>query len=200
MTGLVFVPLPDGYSDRLETIQTYDEIGEESAMSRPHFWQVAMKMAEDRPLGVGLRNYEYAYNEYDFSNGRFGHGRAVHSSHFQVLAELGYFGAAVWIGQFVVAFIVALRVRRRSRTPGLSPPSAHFMLTVSNCIIVSMTGFLVGGSFISLAINDVTWLTFAVLAGLDRVSAELCDRAAADAKPPIITMPFPVARLSRRTA
>jgi putative inorganic carbon (HCO3(-)) transporter len=200
VTGLVFVPLPDGYSDRLETIQTYDEIGEESAMSRPHFWQVAMKMAEDRPLGVGLRNYEYAYNEYDFSNGRFGHGRAVHSSHFQVLAELGYFGAAVWIGQFVVAFIVALRVRRRSRTPGLSPPSAHFMLTVSNCIIVSMTGFLVGGSFISLAINDVTWLTFAVLAGLDRVSAELCDRAAADAKPPIITMPFPVARLSRRTA
>ena len=198
--GLVFVPLPDGYSDRLETIQTYDEIGEQSAMSRPHFWQVAMTMAEDKPLGVGLKNYEYAYDRYDFSNGRFGHGRAVHSSHFQVLAELGYFGAMVWILQFIVAFIVALRVRARASTTGLSPPSAHFLLTVSNCIIVSMIGFLVGGSFISLALNDVTWLTFAVLAALDRVSAALCARAAADAKPPIMAMPFPVARLARRTA
>ena len=32
--GLTFAPIPDGYFDRLETITNYEEIGEESAMSR----------------------------------------------------------------------------------------------------------------------------------------------------------------------
>jgi len=174
VTGMTFVPLPEGYADRLETIQTYEEVGDGSAISRIHFWQVAMKMAEDRPLGIGLRNYEFAYDNYDSSYGRYGSHRAVHNSHFQVLAELGYAGAAVWIGQFLVAFVVALRVRRRSLTPGLSPESARFLLTVANGTIASMAAFLVGGSFLAMALNDVTWCTFAILAALDRISITLC--------------------------
>ncbi len=156
-------------------------------MSRIHFWEVAAKMAESEPFGVGLRNYEFAYDTYDFSNGRFGHGRAVHSSHFQVLAELGYFGAAVWIGQFGLAFIIALRVRRRSWTPGLSPEVAHCFLTVSTCLITSMTAFLVGGTFLALALNDVTWLTFGMLAALDRISAQLCEEAVKKTAPAVVT-------------
>jgi putative inorganic carbon (HCO3(-)) transporter len=179
---LVFVPIPEDYVDRLETIQTYEEIGEESAISRTHFWQVALAMADDNPFGVGLRNYEFAYDKYDFSNGRYGHGRAVHSSHFQVLSELGYFGALIWAVQFGMGFLVALTVRRRSWTPGLPPESARFLITVSNCIISSMTAFFVGGSFISLALNDVTWLTFSLLAALDLMSARMCDEAKETAK------------------
>ncbi len=53
-----FVPLPKGYLDRIETIQTYEEIEETSALSRLHFWRVAVDMAVDRPLGVGLGNFE----------------------------------------------------------------------------------------------------------------------------------------------
>ncbi|HEV8348401.1 MAG TPA: O-antigen ligase family protein [Vicinamibacterales bacterium] len=172
---LTFVPIPEDYVDRLETIQTYDEIGEESAISRTHFWQVALAMADDKPFGVGLRNYEFAYDKYDFSYGRYGHGRAVHSSHFQVLAEQGYFGVLIWFTQFGIAFFVALQVRRRSWTPGLPPESARFLMSTSNCIISSMTAFFVGGSFLGLALNDVTWLTFSLLAALDIMSARMCD-------------------------
>jgi putative inorganic carbon (HCO3(-)) transporter len=193
--GLVFVPMPDGYAERLDTLNSYEE-DEGSAGSRFHFWEVAKVMADAQPLGVGLRNYEYAYDTYDFSNGRYGHNRAVHSSHFQVLAELGYLGAAVWIGQFTLAFIVALRVRRRSWTPGLSPPHARFLATVSTGLIVSMAGFLVGGSFLAMALNDVTWLTFAMLAALDRIASQLCLEAKkATPEPHVIAPPFvPVAR------
>jgi len=174
---LLFVPMPDGYADRLETIQTYEEVGDDSAISRTHFWQVAMNMAEDQPLGIGLRNFEFAYDTYDFSHGRYGSHRAVHSSHFQVLAEMGYPGVLVWCGEFMIAIVVALRVRARSWTPGLSGEHARFLMSVANCTLASMFGFLVGGSFLGLALNDITWLTFALLASADRISAGLVEEA-----------------------
>ncbi len=55
--ALLVVPIPQSYIDRLQTIQTYNEIGEESAMSRPHFWRVGLDMVSANPLGVGLKQY-----------------------------------------------------------------------------------------------------------------------------------------------
>jgi putative inorganic carbon (HCO3(-)) transporter len=170
-------PLPKGYAARVDTLQTYEQQEDQSALGRLHFWRVAITMAADRPFGVGLRNFDYAYDRYDFSNGAFGSKRAVHNSHFQVLAELGYAGAIIWIVQFALAFWFALRVRRRSRTPGLAPEISRFFLTVANGLICSMVGFIVGGTFIALALNDLTWITFGVLAALDRVSSQICAHA-----------------------
>jgi probable O-glycosylation ligase (exosortase A-associated) len=174
LLALAFVPLPEGYLDRLNTIQTYDEAGQEdeSALGRLHFWRVAIIMAQNRPFGVGLRNYEAAYDTYDFSNGAFARGRSVHNSHFQVLAELGFPGAAIWITLFLVAFALTLRVRSRSKRPELTPDEQHFFFTTSNALTVSMVGFLVGGSFVASALNDVTWLTFALVAAVDRLSSQ----------------------------
>ena len=174
MLAYAFVPLPEGYADRLNTIQTYDEAGQEdeSALGRLHFWKVAVIMAQNRPFGVGLRNYEAAYDTYDFSNGAFARGRSVHNSHFQVLAELGFPGAAIWILLFLCAFGLTLRVRARSKRPELTPEEQYFFFTASNALTVSMVGFLVGGSFVASALNDVTWLTFALVAAIDRLSAQ----------------------------
>jgi probable O-glycosylation ligase (exosortase A-associated) len=177
--AVVAVALPSGYVERVETIGTYEEIGDVSSLSRLHFWKVAMIMAEAEPLGVGLRNFDNAYNRYDFSGGQFGVNRAVHSSHFEVLAELGYFGTFVWIAQFALAFAVAFRVRSRAKTPGLTPDSSRLLRAMSNAIIASMVGFLVGGSFIALALNDLTWLTFGFLAATDRLATSLCAEALA---------------------
>jgi probable O-glycosylation ligase (exosortase A-associated) len=170
---LTVVPIPQDYVDRLQTIRTYDEIGEESAQSRPHFWRVGILMAADHPLGIGLRQYEKAYDRYDFGYGRYGRSRSVHSSHIQVLAEIGYIGMAAWCWLFVVAFVLMLRVRSRSRDPLRTPRERDFLFTVSNALLTSMTGFLIGGSFLSLALNDLTWLTFALVAGLDRLSRQV---------------------------
>jgi hypothetical protein len=38
--------------------------------------------------------------------------------------------------------------------------------------MVSMVAFLVGGAFISLSLNDLTWLTFALVSALDRLSLQ----------------------------
>ena len=70
-----------------------DDERDDSQAGRLHFWEVAVTMANDRPLvGVGHRGYERSYNRYDFSKGSYGTDRAVHSSWFGVLAELGYPG------------------------------------------------------------------------------------------------------------
>lgn len=172
---LFVVPLPSSYTERLSTIRTYEEIGEDSAMSRPHFWKVAVRMAEQNFFGVGLRGYDNAYDKYDFLDGRYGRGRSVHSSHYMVLAELGYPGAFVWGGLLFGSFAIGWRTRARAWSPDLPEEARNFVFTCSNALMVSMAGFMVGGSFLALALNDLTWLTFALLAALDRWSRAACE-------------------------
>jgi O-antigen ligase len=167
---LVVAPIPQSYLDRLNTIRTYEEIGEDSALSRPHFWQVGLQMALARPLGVGLRQYESAYDDFDFLYGRFGKGRAVHSAHVQVLAELGFVGAAIWAGLFAYAAYACVRIRAQSFDERLSAAERQFLFTTANGLLVSMFSFVVGGAFLSAALNDITWLTFALVAALHRVA------------------------------
>jgi putative inorganic carbon (HCO3(-)) transporter len=168
--ALIIVPVPQDYLKRLETIGTYEQVDESSAISRLHFWRVALVIASENPLGIGLFNYEAAYDRYDTSGGIYGQKRAVHSSHFQVLAEQGYPGLLIWIGCFVIAFRAAFRARARSRDPNRSSDSQRLLFTGANALIVSMTGFLVSGAFLAAALNDLTWLTFGLVAALDRLS------------------------------
>jgi probable O-glycosylation ligase (exosortase A-associated) len=176
--GALFVPIPKAYLERLETIRTYDEIGEDSAMSRPHFWRVGLQMGLTHPLGVGIRQYEQAYDDFDTTHGRYGHKRSVHSSHVQVFAELGPLGAAIWAAMFAYAGYVCLRVRARSSDPNLPPRQQRLLFTLANALMTSMAGFVAGGAFLALALNDLTWLTFALVAACDRLS-----RAEPDAVP-----------------
>ena len=190
----MFVTLPEGYTDRVQTIQTYEEVGDTSAISRPYFWRLAVKMAIDYPLGVGLRNYEHMYNRYDELEGLYGTNRSVHSSHFQVLAENGFPGFFVYAFMFAYGIWISLRIRKRSRAPSLAPDDARFLFTSANAVLTSMVGFVVGGAFIAMAHNDITWLTFALVASLDRLAAQM---AVAPAKAPIEAAgaPAPLPRL-----
>jgi putative inorganic carbon (hco3(-)) transporter len=198
---IAFVPIPQSYIDRLETIRTYEEIGEDSALSRPHFWRVGLEMALERPLGVGLRQFEVAYDDYDTSYGRFGRQRSVHSAHVQVLAELGVIGAAIWTALFAYATFLCLRIRFRAGDERFSPDQQRFFFTVSNALLTSMVGFVVGGAFLALALNDITWLTFAMIAAADRLSTQALAEAdtapvrtpAAANVPSLIAAPVPLA-------
>jgi O-antigen ligase len=162
-----YAPMPEGYLDRIETIQTYEEVGDNSAIGRFHFWEVAQAMAQSNPLGVGLRRFDRAYDDYDFSGGQHGGRRSVHSSHFQVLAEVGYLGAAIWIAMFGYAMATCLRIRYRAgRASHLTPDDRRFYVAISTGFAASMVAFIVGGAFIALAINDLTWMTFAGVAAM----------------------------------
>ncbi len=183
--GLVAAPIPLGYFDRVQTIETYREVGEDSALSRLHFWRVAVDMAVDRPFGVGLRNFDQAYDAYDFLQGRYGHNRSVHSSHLEVLAEMGFFGFAVYLMIMVLSVRALLRVRARARLPDLPPEARHFYFTTANALMASLAGFIVAGAFIALALNDLLWFTLALVIALDRLPVE-ATAAAPKASPALI--------------
>lgn len=165
-----FAPKPEGYMERMQTITTYEEVGEGSALSRLHFWQVAYEMAKANPLGVGLRGYDRAYDDHDFSGGAYGSGRSVHNSHLQVLSEEGFAGFTLWVLAFAVAFWICLRMRfSAAKRPGLSDEDRSYYITMSTAFAASMVAFLVGGTFIAVSNNDLTWMTFGAVATLDRI-------------------------------
>jgi putative inorganic carbon (HCO3(-)) transporter len=174
-------PFPAGYFERIGTISQGSEAfgdaaeaPDKSAAGRVHFWRVAVLMARDRPFGVGLGNYEAAYDAYDTSAGMFGSRRAVHSVFFQVLAETGFLGAFTYIALLLHTAFIALRVRRRALSDNYSPRVKRLLFTIANGIAASMAGFVVGGLFLSAALNDVTWFTIGLVAALDQLSLRLC--------------------------
>jgi putative inorganic carbon (HCO3(-)) transporter len=204
IVGLAFVvPLPEGYLDRLATIkdlqEDVDAPKEDVTEGRFHFWGLAIRMAQEQPLGVGMRNFSSQYGGYDPER-EFGRRRDVHSSHFQVLAEQGYLGAAAWIFQFAYGFVIGWKVRKRSRTPSLSKEARTFLETTPTALMVSMAGFFVGGSTISAALNELTWLTFAMLASLDYMSRRMVKEVAAPSpviRPVAVAKPTPVPAVAR---
>jgi O-antigen ligase len=136
----------------MQTIETYDQEG--SAVSRLHFWRVAVAMANANPfLGVGPDCYRAAYNAYDFKRGGHGKRRAVHSAFFGVLAELGYVGAALYGGILFSAVRSCQRVRKLvAPHPQLLPLSQS-----ATALETSLIVFLVGGNFINIQFNEMLW-------------------------------------------
>jgi hypothetical protein len=62
---------------------------------------------------------------------------------------------------------------------------------MANALLTSMVGFATGGAFLALALNDLTWLTFGMVAALDRLSREQPEHAVAPVA--LVTAPAPLA-------
>jgi putative inorganic carbon (hco3(-)) transporter len=183
------VPVPESFVDRMNTITTYEEVQDQSALGRLHFWQVAMRMVEDEPLGIGFRNYESNYDRYDPSGGAYGTRRSVHSVYFQALAETGYFGAAIFAALIIYAFWITLRVRFKAR--GLPAETGKFFITSSNALIASLVAFAIGGAFAAEMLNELNWFIFGLVAALDRLSQNAHAAAAIPTVAKIQPVPIP---------
>jgi O-antigen ligase len=94
----------------------------------------------------------------------------VHNSHLQVLSEEGFAGFTLWVLAFVYAFWICLRMRFSAiKLPGLAEEDRTYFMTMSTAFAASMVAFLVGGTFIAVSNNDLTWMTFGAVAALDRL-------------------------------
>jgi probable O-glycosylation ligase (exosortase A-associated) len=167
----LLVPLPEGYKERMSSIYD-DPVEGGTSAGRIHFWKVATDIATDYPFGIGPGCYPFYYDDYDYSDGAYGTRRSVHSSHFQILVEAGYMGAAVWGLLFLFSFKALARVRRRCLQGSLSPSHSRFYFTYANAVISLMVVFLVGGQFYEVAHAEFIWLGFMLAVILDRVTKE----------------------------
>lgn len=168
--GAIVVPmLPSTFWDRMETIQTYEEDGEASALGRLHFWSVAGQMATGNPLlGVGFNGYNEAYDRYDVSDGEFGRRRSVHSSIFGVLAETGWAGLI----SYLMVFGAAVRACAYSRKIAKQQPELSHLVTCAVALETSLTAFVVGGSFVALQYNEMLWHVIGLSIALKGIVAQ----------------------------
>jgi putative inorganic carbon (hco3(-)) transporter len=166
-SALILPVLPQQFWDRMSTITGPGDAKDDSRQSRLHFWQVAIVMANDRPLiGVGHSGYPKAYNRYDWTEGKFRTNRAVHSAWFGVLAELGYPGLLLFILIIFGSLRACRRVRLAAKRGELSGPLGAYAIAFET----SLVAFVVGGSFVSFHYCEMLWHYFALTIALERVA------------------------------
>ena len=149
-----------------------------------------MVMASN-PFGVAA-NFERNYVSRRFLARRARHAKAVHSSHFQVLAEAVYLGLLIWAFLILWSVKTLLEIRSRAKLPQLSDEAKYFYLTSANGMLASMVAFMIGASFLSQLLNDLNWLGFGLIATLDQLSlAEVGAKAKEPVAAPKVAQPVP---------
>lgn len=168
LAAMLIAPvLPQEFWDRMSTIAAPGEERDDSVEGRLHFWQVAVAMANERPLvGVGHRGYERAYNQYDWTNGQYLTNRAVHSAWFGVLADLGYVGLFLFLAIVLLSLRACRRVRKAARRGEIPGPLGPYAIGLES----SLVAFIIGGSFVSFQYSEMLWHYFALTIALERVA------------------------------
>ena len=146
--------LPAGVTDRIGTLRnatstsTLDEVDGESGSARQRYeiWRVAFKMIRDHPIvGVGLGAYKVNHERYALDpqfNPTAQGGRDTHSLYFNVLAETGYPGLALYLGMLIVVVIRSERTRRRCK--GVLDAAARQLLLLEAGLAAFLTASIFG--------------------------------------------------------
>lgn len=199
--------MPEAWHARMDTIQTYEE--DPSAMGRINAWKMAFNLAQDRPfVGGGFDIYNatvfgrYAPVPDDI--------HAAHSIYFQMLGEHGFVGLALFLFLWFLVWRDASWIIRHAK----GRDDLRWASDLARMIQVSLIGYAVGGSFLSLAYYDVPYDLLAIIV-LTRVMLEKAKQStepkglwktrpnmnrvnARDGQPVSSTLPKPQMRANRR--
>jgi probable O-glycosylation ligase (exosortase A-associated) len=198
---VLIVPiLPQEFWDRMGTIALSEEELQEddtSSRGRLHFWRVATQMAAAHPIvGIGHNAFTQAYDAYDFSRGTYGRGRAVHSSWFGVLAELGYLGFCLFTLVMVTATVSAMRVRRAAKRGEVSAELGAYAAALEKSFLV----FAVGGTFLSMHYVEFLWHYVGLSIALTAIAERSRHEVAETVESPTAPATVPAIHIPRRLA
>ena len=122
--GLLPAAVSARFADVDDFAQVYDVRGVHindsnfAIVERLAHWQAALDMAEANPVfGVGLNNYEHAYDDYRLINWKYALGHA-HMIYLNVLAETGFVGLAAYLFLWGGVLFITARVINQSDLPG----------------------------------------------------------------------------------
>lgn len=170
---LIFVFMPDSWSERMSTIKTYDQ--DSSAMGRINAWHTAVRMAVDLfPLGGGFTVAGPAAFQ------RYAPDPSIvltaHSIYFQALGEHGFMGLFIFVGIFALTWKRASAVINRSK----SVPELQWARDLVAMCQVGLIGYATGGAFLSLVYFDLPYYLVLIVVVVDRIVArEMAERVKA---------------------
>jgi putative inorganic carbon (HCO3(-)) transporter len=148
--------MPQEYTQRLETIETYEQ--DESALGRINAWWFAFNLAKDHPItGGGFDIFsrdlfiKYApepYNHHD-----------AHSIYFEVMAEHGFVG----LGLFLALAFLALREGGRISRLAKGRDDLVWAGQLGRMTQASLVAYATSGAFLGLAYFDLYYHLIAIL-------------------------------------
>ena len=154
--------MPASWLERMDTIGEYTS--DDSAMSRVYTWHTLWNLAVDRPLvGGGFRSdshelfARYAPRGPEFE-GFIGQAWVAHSIYFQVLGEQGFVGLGLFL---LLGGLVWWRASRLKNITRDDPEFGSWVPLLMPMIQVSLLGFAVGGTFLSIAYFDLPYYLMA---------------------------------------
>jgi probable O-glycosylation ligase (exosortase A-associated) len=118
---------------------------DDSAQVRLTTWQIAIRMANERPLfGVGIRNSTLFTHAY----GADIEGRAIHSQYLQTAADSGWIALALYVGLLLATFRGLWRVRRFLRK--VRDRESEQVKSMTSALECALFLFCFGAAFLSL--------------------------------------------------
>lgn len=141
--------MPDSWTERMASIQTYEE--DASFAGRTAAWRTSVNIANERLLGGGFSAVDLdEVAERFYSPGALTDGRAAHSIYFQVIGDHGYIGLALYVLMLGAAVLNTVMVLGLTR----DRPELDWANHLARALQVSMAAFLVGGAALSMAYYD----------------------------------------------
>lgn len=180
--------MPDSWSSRMETIETYEQ--DTSAQARIYAWKTLWNLALDRPLtGAGFETgSEAVFSIYaPRGYGEFTNATPVaHSIYFQVLGEHGFPGLAIYL---LLGFLTWRTAGHLARSTRNDAEFGSWVPLLMNASQISLIGFAVGGAFLALAHFDMSYYLVAYVVLVNATVRDKQRALAAVPKPPIHPSP-----------
>lgn len=166
LATIILFAMPPKFWDRMQTIRSTEDTRDAAAEGRLHFWRVAVRMADEKPLfGVGFNAFKPSFAKYDPSGGAWGDDRAVHSAWFGVLSEMGYPGLVLFLAVFTVAFVSCWRILKGTRGDPVLNDLRSYAISLQTSLIV----YAVGITFFSGHYNEIFWHFIGLSVALERI-------------------------------
>jgi hypothetical protein len=146
----------DTFWKRMETLTELQTNQRVSGSHRIHMWIATFDMIADHPFGVGAAGFQKLSQFYVPEHLFFGNqtAKAVHSTWFQSLAELGIPGPLVLFLLLLSSFLITTRTKNHLKD---TKDSHHYFLVVS--IEGALITFIVTGLFIDAFRSEIFyWL------------------------------------------
>lgn len=214
--GAVVAVAPDSY---WEEVQTISETDEGTADMRLELWAIATRQFLDNPIvGVGPGNYRWRIADYQTEEqtqkmGRsLGGSAVVHSTYFEVLAELGGVGIGFFLAMLYFAFRAfrniaaicdkALKHRSRGKNSRSLVSDLEWARAYALSFQGGLIGYLVCSAFISTTYYSTIWLLCAASVALHYAVGDVLEERLRRTTPPVIRIqPTPPgARLDQEAA
>lgn len=170
----------DMFMKRMGTIGTYQ--ADHSAMTRILVWKWTLEFAATHPLGGGFNSYVINVLEMPGDGDtppEVQHGRAFHSSYFEMLGEEGWPG----LGLFVFAMLSTVMGLRRLAKKTRKIPHLAWCADLSDALQSGILVFMTSGAFVGIAFQPIIWYFLALSVSLREYVRRVEDASATSTAP-----------------